>query len=118
MTTHGYVSAVAAVGFYMQQDLTGTLWGGIDIYIPSSGDGVGRDALATLSIGDYVEVTGGPFLGLKGPVTQIGPKKGEVAISLPSLPSNCSPKDESLPCSNPCTLETRLSKERGESLHT
>ena len=57
VTSHGYISAVTSDGFYMQQDLTGTLWGGIFIYIPSSGDGVGRDALATLSIGDYVEVT-------------------------------------------------------------
>ena len=56
VTSHGYISAVTSDGFYMQQDLTGTLWGGIFVYFPTD-SGLSRDELASLTEGDYVEVT-------------------------------------------------------------
>ena len=55
VTTQGFISAVLYNGFYMQQDLTGTPWGGIWVYFPSV-EGA-SDQLATLAVGDLVEVT-------------------------------------------------------------
>ena len=51
--TRGYVSALAAIGFYMQQELTGTPFGGMWVYYQAGY----REPLDTLAVGDYVEVT-------------------------------------------------------------
>ena len=63
VTTHGYVSALAPNGFDMQQDLTGTSFGGIQVYYYSREVEAflnivsNRTVLGMLAIGDLVEVT-------------------------------------------------------------